>query len=148
MLKTETSANTSTQLDYRFTGIPGISSDHYVLRRDGEEFETFSSGGTISWSHEDWEENHNFTLSYQKIPETDEDSNGGSGGGIAVGGNLSTSDRLSDSNSWSSVNRNQFRFNSVKEDVGLKSVTVEPNRTVPASTSKSRSSEKYLTVLN
>jgi PGF-pre-PGF domain-containing protein len=130
VLKVETSANSPTQVDYRFTGIPAISSDHYVLQRDGEQVSTFTSGGTISWSYSDWDSNHTFSVIFEEKAEEDTgDSNGdddsGGGGSIDIGGGISISDRLTDSHGWSFVDSNRFSFDSIKESIGLETVTVE-----------------------
>jgi hypothetical protein len=69
VLKVETSAQTGSQVDYEFTGIPGISSGHYTFQRDGSTVGIFNNGGTVTWTHDSWSQDHNFTLTYEETQD-------------------------------------------------------------------------------
>ena len=131
VLKVETAAAPPSTVNYRFTGIPGISNEHYVLQRDSSQVSTHGSGGTISWSHDTWDSDHNFTLTYEKKPDTGGNNggnqgDGGSSGGIDVSGGITIqSGTTSDSHTWIAANTNRFTFDSIDEKLGLEEVTVE-----------------------
>jgi PGF-pre-PGF domain-containing protein len=130
VLHVETSTVSPATVDYRFTGIPKIENEHYVLERDNEQISTFDSGNTASWTHSQWNADHNFTLTYREKPEQEDeqdnqdDSGSSGGGGIDVGGGYSNDDSQSDSHSWSFTDKNRFTFDTINEETGLQEVTV------------------------
>lgn len=50
---------------YEFTDVPEIEFGKYQLEIDGDPHQNFSSGGSVTWYHDDWGSDHNFTLVYR-----------------------------------------------------------------------------------
>lgn len=128
LIKVQTSAVPGSTVNYRFTGIPSISQDHYVLKVDGSQKTTFNSGGTITWSHSDWS-THNFTLTYQNKPTggDDDSSGGGHASSIPV-----LKGKLTDSHTWLDTNKTRFTLETSKPGLDLKKVTVQTRKSQPS----------------
>ena len=65
LVRIGTSAVSGPNVQYEFTDIPPIEFGNYVLKLDGSQYTNFSSGGTLSWNYDNWNSDHNFTLTYQ-----------------------------------------------------------------------------------
>jgi hypothetical protein len=65
LIKLEVSAVADSTVDVAFTGVPSPGDRKFAVAADGNHVKDVTSGGSLSWTHDDWSAT-NFTVTYQK----------------------------------------------------------------------------------
>ncbi len=76
----EVAAIDGSNVSMMFTGVPDADDGSYTVYRNDDEYQTFESGGTLTWHDDDWS-THNYSLTYyeEEEDETGDDDTGGTG---------------------------------------------------------------------